>query len=125
MALGRDFSGNALARFSGRLYDATLTQQAPSAYNASNPTAAPTSMPVAHACEGIAFSYAARDIDGTRVMKHDYRVVILKGSLDATPAPGDTISIPPPGSSTPATARVIDVESVTEAAVTLHVRGPA
>jgi hypothetical protein len=105
------------------LYDATLTQQATSAYDADDPTAAPTSTPVPHACEGIAFAYRARDIDGTRITKNDYQVVILRGSLSVTPAPGDLISIPPPGSETPATARVIAVEAVTEAAITLQVRG--
>jgi hypothetical protein len=123
MALGQDFSADAMAAFSGELYDATLTQQATSAIDSNDPTAAPTATPVAHACEGIAFSYAARDIDGTRITKNDYRVVILAGSLTVAPAPGDAISIPPPGSITPATARVIAVEAVTEAAVTLQVRG--
>ena len=109
--------------FSGELYSATLTQQAESAYDASDPTAAPTSTPVAYDCEGIAFTYARRDVDGTRILNNDYRVTILKGSLAVMPAEGDTISIPPPGSETPAIARVVAVESVTEAAITIQVRG--
>lgn len=125
MSLGQDFSADAMAAFSGELYDAVLTQQPVSEYDADDPTAAPDSSPVTYACEGIAFAYRARDIDGTRVMKHDYQVVLLAGSLSGTPAPGDTISIPPPGSSTPATARVINVEAVTECAITLQCRGPA
>jgi hypothetical protein len=123
MALGQDFEADALEAFSGELYDATLTQQPAQAYNENDPTAAPTSTPVTHTCEGIAFTYAARDIDGTRITKNDYRVVLLKGSLSVAPRPGDTVSIPPPGSTTPANARVINVEAVTEAAITLQVRG--
>jgi hypothetical protein len=110
-----------LARFSGRLNDATLTQQASSAYDASDPTAAPTGTPTAIACEGLAFEYQRRDIDGTRVVKGDYQVVLLRGSV--MPAPGDLISIPPPGSTVAASARVIAVEAVTEAFTTLQVRG--
>lgn len=125
MSLGQDFESDAMDAFSGELYDATLTQQAVEAYDPDDPTAAPESTPIAHACEGIAFAYAARDIDGTRVLKNDYRVVLLRGSLSVTPTPGDSISIPPPGSTTPATARVVLVEAVTEAQITLQVRGPA
>ncbi len=123
MSLGRDFSALALARFSGRLYDVTLTQQAAEAYDVDDPTGAPSTTPVVHTCEGIAFTYERRDIDESRVLKNDYRVVLLKGSLTVMPGPGDAISIPPPGSETPATARVIKVEAVTEAAITLQVRG--
>jgi hypothetical protein len=122
VSLGQDFEQDALDAFSGELYDATLTQQASSAYSSSDPTAAPTSTPVQNSCEGIAFSYARRDIDGTRILKNDYRVVLLKGSLDVMPADGDTISIPPPGSETPATGRVVAIEAVTEAFITLQVR---
>ncbi len=123
MTLGQDFTADAMAAFSGELHDATLTQQADTAYDADNPTAAPTSSPVPHACEGIAFEYQRRDIDGTRVVKGDYRVVLLRGSLSVDPQPGDSISIPPPGSSTPAPARVVNIEAVTDAQITLQVRG--
>jgi hypothetical protein len=123
MALGQDFEQDAIDAFAGELYDATLTQQAESVYDSADPTAAPTSTPVAHTCEGIAFAYEQRWIDGTRVVKGDYRVVLLKGSLTVTPAPGDTVSIPPPGSTTAATGRVINVEAATESAITLQVRG--
>lgn len=109
--------------FADDLYDATLTQQAATAYDVNDPTAAPTSTPVVHTCEGIAFTYERRDIDGTRVLKNDYRVVLLRGSLSVMPGTGDAISIPPPGSATPATARVIAVEAVTEAFITVQVRG--
>jgi hypothetical protein len=123
MTLASGAAGRMLARFAGRLHSATLTQQAATAIDVNDPTAAPSSSPVVHPCEGVAFTYARRDIDGSRVTKNDYRVVVLRGSLSVMPGPGDTISIPPPGSAVAATARVIDVESVTEAAITLQVRG--
>lgn len=109
--------------FGGELYDAILTKQAESALDVNDPTAAPTTTPASHTCEGIAFAYEQRLIEGSRIMKGDYRVVLLRGSLSVMPAPGDAISIPPPGSSTPSTARVIAVEAATEAAFTLQVRG--
>lgn len=123
MSLGEDFEADAMAAFSGELYDVTLTQQATSAYDVDDPTAAPTAVPVAHACEGIAFAYEHRDIDGTRITKKDYRVVLLRGSLSVMPGPGNLVSIPPPGSTVAATARVVNVEAVTEAQITLQVRG--
>lgn len=123
MTLGQDFTADAMGAFSGELHDAILTQQADTAYDANDPTAGPTSTPVPHDCEGIAFTYQRRDIDGTRVIKGDYRVVLLRGSLSVMPQPGDSISIPPPGSETPASARVVNVEAVTEAQITLQVRG--
>jgi hypothetical protein len=57
--------------------------------------------------------------------------VALAGGSDATATQSDvvpshaedTITIPPPGSDTPATARVVDVVALTHVAITLHVRG--
>jgi hypothetical protein len=121
--LGEDLEQAAMDAFSGELHDATLTQQPAAAYDVNDPTAAPSSVPIEHECEGYAFTYQRRDIDGSRVLKNDYRVVLLRGSLSVMPGPGDTISIPPPGSDTPATARVVDIEAVTEAQITLQVRG--
>lgn len=123
MSLGQDFSQDAMDAFSGDLYAAVLTQTAESAYDDSDATAGTTETPQTYDCEGIAFTYARRDIDGTRVTKNDYRVVILRGSLAVTPKPGDSISIPPPGSETPATARVIELEASTESVYVLQVRG--
>jgi hypothetical protein len=113
----------ALAAFSGELYSATLTRPPTSAYDANDATAGPTGTPTTFACEGQAFSYMQRDIDGTRVVKGDYRVVILRGSLSTLPVPGDSISIPPPGESVARSARVINIEVVTEWQLTIQVRG--
>ena len=123
MTLGADLTQDAMDAFSGELHDVTLTRPASSAYDVNDPTAAPTGDDATYACEGIAFNYARRDIDGSRIMKGDYRVVILRGSLAVLPETGDRVSIPPPGGTVATTARVIDVEAVTDAAVTLHVRG--
>lgn len=124
MSLGQDFEADAMDAFSGELNDAVLTKQAESALDIDDPTAAPTTTPATHACEGYAFKYEQRLIDGSRIMKGDYLVVLLRGSLSVMPTPGDTLSIPPPGSSTPAAGqRVIAIEAVTEAQITLQVRG--
>lgn len=123
MSLGQDFEADALSAFGGQLYDATLTRPASSAYDLDDPTAAPEGDDAEYDCEGIAFTYEQRLIDGTRIMKGDYRVVILRGTLSVVPAPGDMIDIPPPGSDTPATARVIALEAMTEAQITIQVRG--
>jgi hypothetical protein len=121
--LGRDGTAATLARFEGRLHSATLSRPAESALDVNDPTAAPTGSATTDACEGYAFDYEQRDIDGTRILKGDYAVTLLRGTLSVVPRPGDTIAIPPPGSSTPATARVINVEALTEAFVTVQVRG--
>lgn len=123
MSLGQDFAADAMAAFSGELYDAVLSRPPVSAYDASDATAGPTGSPTTYDCEGIAFAYERRDIDGSRVVKNDYRVVILRGSLEVLPQNGDSISIPPPGATVAATARVINVEAVTEAFITIQVRG--
>lgn len=123
MPLGRDGTAITLGRFQGRLQSATLTRPAGSAYDVDDPTAAPSGSPTTDACEGYAFRYATDDIDGTRIMRGDYRVTILRGTLSLMPQPGDSISIPPPGEVVARTATVIAVESVTEAAVTVQVRG--
>lgn len=123
MTLGQDFEQDAMDAFSGELYDATLTRQADTPPDPDDPTGAPSSSPVAHPCEAYPFTYQQRDIDGTRVVKGDFRVVILRGSIDVEPIPGDSISIPPPGSTTPAPATVVRLEAATEAAYTVQVRG--
>jgi len=123
MTLATASAERMLARFSGRLNAATLSRPANSAYDANDPTAAPTGTPTSDACEGYAFDYEQRDIDGTRIMKGDYCVVLLRGSLAALPAAGDKVTIPPPGDAIAKTGTVIRVESVTEAAVTVQVRG--
>lgn len=123
MSLGQDFGADALAAFGGQLYDATLTRKAESAYDFNDPAAASTGGTTTYNCQGIAFRYGRRDIDGSRIMKSDYRVVILRASLATIPADGDAISIPPPGESVAKNGRVIAVELVTEAQVTIQVRG--
>lgn len=124
MPLGRDGTAVALARFGGRLQSATLTRPGDDGeIDPGDPTAAPDGDDEEYDCEGYAFNYELRDIDETRIMKGDYKVTILRGSLAVLPEPGDSVNIPPPGSDTPASATVIRVESVTEAAVTVQVRG--
>jgi hypothetical protein len=125
MVLGRDGTATTLARFQGRLHSATLTRPAESAIDLADPTAAPTGTPTTDECEGYAFDYEQRDIDGTRVMKGDYAVTLLRGTLSFIPLPGDQVTIAPPGSTTQTTSTVIAIEAITEAFVTVQVRGGA
>lgn len=117
-----DDAADVLSAFEGELYDATLSRPAESAYDTNDATAGPTGTPTTYAFEGVAFNYQQRDIDGTRIVKGDYRVVLLR-LVAVIPRPGDSISIPPPGSSVAATARVVNVEAVTSAQITVQVRG--
>ena len=123
MSLGEDFTSDAMEAFSGELEAATLTRLVESAYDPNNATGASTGGTTTYPCEGIAFTYKIDDIDGTRVVRGDYRVVILRGSIAVVPQPGDSISIPPPGQTVAKNARVVNVEAVTEAQVTIQVRG--
>lgn len=123
MSLGQDFGADALAAFDGELYDATLSRTVNGAYSESDPTGAPASSTTVYNCQGIAFTYDQEFIDGTRIMQGDYRVVILRASLAVVPQPDDIVSVPPPGGTVAKAARVVAVEVVTEAQVTVHVRG--
>lgn len=111
-----------IARFAGRLQAATLTRPADSAIDGSDPTAAPTGTGTDYNVEGYSFEYTAADIDETRILRGDYRVILLR-STEVLPQPGDVISIPAPGESSPRTGRVIMVEAVAEAFTSLQVRG--
>lgn len=122
MTLAAGAAERMLARFAGRLQSATLTRPADDEIDPDDPTAAPEGEADEYDVEGYAFAYERRDIDETRILKSDYQVVLLRSS-EVLPQPGDLVSIPPPGSDTPADARVIRIEAVTEAFVTMQVRG--
>lgn len=111
-----------MANFTGRMQSMTLSRQADSAIDVDDPTAAPTGTTTTYNGDGYAFDYDKRDIDETRILKDDFRVIILR-SLAVIPRPGDTLSIPPPNEVTPTTVRVIAVEAVSEAFCTVQVRG--
>jgi hypothetical protein len=110
------------ARLSGRLVDATLTRPANSALDVNNPTAAPTGSPTTFSVEAYAFAYGRDDIDGTRILANDYIVFLLRTSA-VLPQTGDLIDVPPPGEAGSKTGSVIAIEAVTEAFVTMQVRG--
>lgn len=130
--LGRDFAARMAAQFGGRLYDASFTKTTPGAINVGDAAGAPTDTTDTYTCSAIAFSYGSEFIDGEKLKMGDYRVTILLGTIvdeDEEPAPGiipsegDTITVPPPGQSTPITGRVTGVSVLTQAQVTVHVRG--
>ena len=127
--LGRDFAASMAARFGGRLYAATLTKHTPATYDGSGNRVAGATAP--YTCSAIAFSYSNRFVDGEQVRKGDYRVVIIRGTLTplvsgdtVLPNPGDTIAIPTPGRTTPQTGTIVNIEGVSEAQITVQVRGP-
>lgn len=122
--LGRDLGADALGQFGGRLYTATLHKDV-----ATVPSGSPTSTNISttdYTCDAIAFRYEESYVDGERIKRGDYRVVILLRSLPGgiVPNPGDRITIPPPGQTAPTNARIMTVDALTEAQITVHVRGP-
>jgi hypothetical protein len=124
--LDRDFAAIALARFGDRLQVATLTRKTTGAYSGGDPAGAPATTSTPYTCQGTSFRYRQRFVDGERVRKGDYLVVLLRGSLDAAaglPQPGDAISIPPPDETSAKVGYVVDVPKVTAAQITLQVRG--
>lgn len=122
MTLASASAARMQARFAGRLSTLTLTRTASSALDPDDPTAAPTGIATNYSGEGYAFDYEQSDIDGTRVMRGDFRVTILR-SLAVIPEPGDAVTIPPPGEVSAKTVRIVAVEAVTEAFTTVQVRG--
>ena len=128
--LDRDLGGDAFSRFGGRLFKATLKHVRP----VTMPPADPTNVTQGYdtyGCDAIAFGYKIVFVDGEKIRKGDYRVVILRRSFtqnnvsvdDVTPAPDDIISVPPPGGTVALNAKVIAVEVITEAQFTVQVRG--
>lgn len=110
------------ARLAGRLVAATLTRPANSAIDANDPTAAPTGTETTYSVEGYAFAYERNDVDGTRIVSNDYIVFLLR-TASVLPQEGDLIDVPPPGESGSRAGRVVAIEAVTEAFVTMQVRG--
>ena len=129
--LGQDVRDDFAAKLSGRLYAATLTRSIPGSYDPEDPASGTHPQAVSYSCDAIAFAYRAEFVDGEKIKNTSYRVLIMLGSFtdeddeaaDITPQPGDTITIPPPGSSTPATATIEAIETRTNAAITVRVGG--
>lgn len=130
-ALGRDWKARMAARFGGRLYAATFTKNTVTGQDPDDPSGPPSASSATYTCSAIALGYEERYIDGEDIKKGDYRVMILRGTIldedgvaaDVVPNPGDTVSCPSPGGSTPVASRVVSVKPITEAFATCQVRG--
>lgn len=88
--LGRDLGADAYSRFGGRLFAATLRHEVP------DPIVDPTnvtSTPFDYTCDAYAFSYKQEYVDGERVLKGDYQVVILRGSIAMSNDDGERANI--------------------------------
>lgn len=130
-ALGRNWAARFAARFKGRLSAATFTKETITGPDPANVSGPPLSSSATYACDAYAFDFEERFVDGETIRKGDYKVMILRGTIEDSagdpaavlPAVGDVVSCPPPGSETPLDARVVSVSPITEAFVTCHVRG--
>lgn len=109
-----------------------MTRRTVSGPDPSDPAGPPLSTTATYTCDGIAWGYEQRYLDGEKIKSGDYQVTLLRGTMrdDAlalapsfVPASGDVIAAPPPGSTTPINGRVVKLEAVTEAFVTCQVRG--
>lgn len=133
MALGRDFAAIVANRFGGRIYAATFVKETLGAFDPQNAAGPPPSTPASYSCDAISFAYDDQYVDGENITRADYRTMILRGTIkavstgsktDTLPGPSDSISVPPPGKTTPVAGTIVRVEVITEAFVTVQVRGP-
>jgi hypothetical protein len=129
--LGRDLATKFANRFAGRLASATFTKWTAGGVNPSDPAGPPLGSSAMYSCDAIALAYEERFVDGETILKGDYQVVVLLGSIKlgdvlapgVVPNPGDSISCPPPNQTTPVTGAVVSIVAVTAVAITCQVRG--
>jgi len=133
--LDRDWAATFGDRFAGRLTSATFVREVVTGYNSNDPSGPPQKTTTTYACDGLAWRYIERYVDGEKVHKGDYVVTILRSTVknassqaltpSIVPQPGDAISIPPPGESSTKNGRVLRVKAVTAAYATVVVSGDA
>lgn len=132
--LGIDWAADFFAELGDDLQDVSFSRSTLGAFDANNPTAAPSSSTATYTGKGLAFSYEVQNVDGEHITRGDYAVMIMLGSIidaDEDPAPGvipavgDTVTAPPPGQTVAKTGTVVNIDAVTQASVTVRVRGPA
>lgn len=90
--LGIDFGALALSEFGGQLFRATLHKETSSEPDVSDPTSVVVSSSD-YVCDAIPFAYALEEIDGDRIYKSDYRVTILRTSIQAVLDDGVSASL--------------------------------
>lgn len=131
--LGIDWAADFTADLADDLQDVSFTRTTLGAFDADNPTAAPSASSATYDARGLAFAYEEQNVDGEHITRGDYAVMILLGTIELAsvaapgiiPQIGDTVTAPPPGQATPLTGTVVNIDAVTQASVTVRVRGPA
>lgn len=131
--LDRDWSARMAANFGGRLSSATFVHSTPGTVDPNRPAFGTQPTEDEFSCDAIPFAFELKQIDGELIHKTDYQVMILRGTIkdeddvaspNSLPVPGDTISVPRPGETTPRTGTIAGVIAVTAAFITVQVRGP-
>ena len=79
--LGRDLGQDAYDRFHDRLFRATLHKRTPGTRTPGHPAGGTNPTITDYVCDAFATGYRQRFVDGERVKKGDYRVVILRLSI--------------------------------------------
>ncbi len=135
LVLGIDWDADMAETFADELGDVLFTKTTIGAYSEADPLGAPSNVLTNYAARGLVFGYAQEFVDGERVKQGDYKVTILLATIKTSPAAvlapgiipnaGDTVTAAPPNETTAKTGRVVGISSMSQAAVTLQVRGPA
>jgi len=130
--LGIDWAADMAEVFGGDIYDATFVRFGVGTYDDEHPSGPTNPTPATYTAKGRASSYKKRYVDGELIIKGDYRVMLLRGTIKTSPAAavsdvmpnvGSTVTIPPPGKAVAELGTVVGIEAVTEAFITLQVRG--
>lgn len=123
--LGVDWAADMAAAFGGDFADGSILHVVSSARTPGALTGPLVVTTTTHTCKALGFAYERRFIDGTTVKIGDLQVIILRDSISppVLPAPGDTITCSLPGGASVA-VKAVGLIAVTDAFVTVHVRGP-
>lgn len=99
---------------------ATLTTVRSGAYDPSEPTAGPAKTTTSYPCRAISQKYGGRFRLPSEVRENSFLVTIMLTTLPAgvRPIEGDLVAIPPPGLTSPITARIQKVREVDPAGAT-------
>lgn len=132
--LGIDWAADFASDLQDDLQDVSFTRTTLGAFDSDNPTSAPSSTTATYTAKGLAFGYEEQNVDGEHITRGDYAVMMLLGTItddsdapapSAIPQIGDQVTAPPPGQSAAKTGTVVNIDAVTQASVTVRVRGPA
>lgn len=120
------------ADFADDFSAASFVKSTPGAYDVDDPAGPTEATSATYTCRALALAYGESFVEGDLVKQAAYSVVILRGTIrnaslaltpSAIPNPGDTISVPPPNETVAKAGAIIGVSAVTQATVTVQVRG--